>query len=676
MKPDELLSSVVRETAIPAAVELLRGNERFTFPSGTAWVVLVLAAESIGGLSKRHGRDEARGSIIELIENDSIRTLATSDMLEEQIFGIIPTPGTLERMDEYGLLTGAQYTWAVVYQRRGQGLEVELAEAATFAQAQGVSQGQIGLKDAVGAEMWAQHSGEASADDEFAEAAGSDNADLNTGAVAPIAGPADEGDPLFDQEPTFGTGLDDEPEFSGSFGDDESLDSPAFDEAGSQDETFDERSVEIIDPGETTGDQQFADEAWSPPTDDLPDSPVADQAQVRGNLARRFLSEDLDLQITLEEFATSFGVGSLTVQIEVPTGATAWLGDQIAQLVRQANAQLSHLHAHGQTTLQTQFVKLMSLHAEQVIREVSIDRDGSIYRELTAGAKTEYHEELAAKEDTSRQAQAEILQTFEAAITRIGQQAAAHAEAQYRERNRARIQREQVDAVAAIEAKIENDYAYTQQEILGLRRKDAQRKMAVGMTRVFEVLAERQEENLAAERALLVDLTDEIQRVIDENRKNDVSRAQALAADQATFDRVGALEREQAEMIARLRADHAGQLRRAEEEFERARQSAIEHLRARDEEWQHSLNLEREKTTSQTTRVSDLLAQMDHMGESFSKQYDARINELQADRQAYINDLERSNLMQSRSNEALIAMAVILALLMLAGGFLIGAAVT
>jgi hypothetical protein len=675
-KPDELLSSVVRETAIPAAVELLRGNEPFTFPSGTAWVVLVLAADSIGGLSRRHGRDEARGSIIELIENDSIRTLATSDMLDEQIFGIIPTQGTLERMDEYGLLTGADYTWAVVYQRGGQGLQVELAAAATFAQAQGVSQGRISLKDVVGAEAWAQHSGEASVDDGFAEAAGGDDVDLGAVAVAVSTGPADEGDPLFDQDPAFDTGLDDDPDFSVALGGDEVLDSSAFDEAGSQDETFDGQSGEIIEQGETTGGQEFADEAWSRPTDDLPDAPMADQSQVRGNLARRFLSEDLDLQITLDEFATSFGVGALTVQIEVPPRATSWLGDQVAQLVRQANAQLSKLHADGQTTLQTHFVTLMSLHAEQVIREVSIDREGSIYRELTSGAKAEYREGLAAKEDTSRQAQAEILQAFEAAIARIGQQAAAHAEGQYRERNRSRIQREQVDAVAAIEAKIENDYAYTQQEILGLRRKDAQRKMAIGMTRVFEVLAERQEENLATERALLVHLTDEIQRVIDENRKDDISRAQALATEQATFDRVGALEREQAEMIARLRAGHEDQLRRAEEEFERARQSAIEQLRTRDEEWQHALSLEREKTTSQTNRVSDLLAQMDHMGESFRNQYDARINELQADRQAYINDLERSNLMQSRSNEALIAMAVILALLMLTGGFLIGAAVT
>jgi hypothetical protein len=667
-KPDELLSSVVRETAVPAAVELLRGNERFGLPSGTAWVVLVLAAESIGGLSRRHGRDEARGSIIELIENDSIRTLATGDMLDQQIFGIIPTTGTLERMDEYGLLTTADYTWAVVYQRGGQGLQVDLAAPATFAQAQGVSQGRVDLEDVVGAEMWARHSGEANMDAGFTEAAAGVDAELAGVAVEPNEGFVDDGDPLFDQEPIFGADPDDDLDFSAAFVDDEDLDSLSFDEHGSQDEMADG----IIGPG----DPESGGEGLDQSTAELPVALVADQVQVRGSLARRFLSEDLDLQVTLDEFTTSFGVGALTVQIEAPEAATSWLGDQVAHLVRQANAQLSQLHADGQTTLQTQFVTLMSLHAEQVIREVSIDREGSVYQGLTAGARAEYREALATKEEKARQAQAEITEVFEAAIARVGQQAAAQAEAQYRERNSPRIRREQLDAVTAIEAKVENDYDYTRQEILGLRRKDAERKMAIGMTRVFEVLAERQAEALAAERALLVHLTNEIQSVIDENRKNDISRAQALAAEQSTSDRVGGLEREHAEAMARMRAEQEEQLRRAEEEFERARQSAIEQRRARDEEWQHTLNLEREKTTSQTNRVSDLLTQMDHMGESFSKQYDARINELQADRQAYINDLERSNLMQSRSNEALIAMAVILALLMLAGGFLIGAAVT
>jgi len=134
-KPDELLASVVRETAIPAAVELLRSNTQFVFPSGTAWVMLVLAADEIGGLSKRHGRDEAKGSIIELISSDQIRTVATAEMLEEEVFGIIPTDETLARMEEYSLLTGATYAWAVVWQKPSGDLLVDLVNGATFAQA-------------------------------------------------------------------------------------------------------------------------------------------------------------------------------------------------------------------------------------------------------------------------------------------------------------------------------------------------------------------------------------------------------------------------------------------------------------------------------------------------------------------------------------------------------------
>ncbi|MBT8163346.1 MULTISPECIES: hypothetical protein [Arthrobacter] len=642
-KPDELLSSVVRETAVPAAVELLRGNGRFVFPSGTAWVILVLAAERIGGLSRKNRRDEAKGSIIELIEDDSIQTLATAAMLGEEVFGIIPTPRTLERMDEFGLLTGAAYSWAVVYQNE-QSLQVDLVAEATFGDAQAVSSGTMPLEDAVGDVAWARHSGVGTSSAE----AGLDAAPSVDAAIDGTSG--DDGDPLFDESPEAGSD-EAEPDFPYAFfeGEDED-DSPAVDD-----------DVESLD--DCDGISAAVDDS----------EPVAGQAQVRGTLARRFLSEDLDLQVTLDEFLVTFNLDAPTVRIDVPEGTGVWLGEQVAQLTRQANAQLAKLHADGETELQAQFVNLMGLHAEQVIREVSIDRVDSTYRRLADGAKQAYREELEKREEKARQAQAGIAQAFEQTIAQIGQQAADQAQIQYRERNKSRIQREQVDAAAAIDAKIENDYSYTRQEILGLRRKDAERKMAVGKTRIFEVLVERQQENLAAERTLLLDLTSGIQRIIDENRKNDISRAEALATEQATVDRVGALEHEHASIVERLRAEHGVSLRRSEEEFERSRKAAIEQMQARDEEWQHSLNLEKARTASQTARVADLLAQMDHMGSAFKKQYDDRVNELQADRATYVNDLERANTMQARSNKVLTALVVALSLLMAAAGFIAGA---
>ncbi|WP_394941131.1 hypothetical protein [Psychromicrobium sp. YIM B11713] len=669
-KPDELLASVVRETAVPAAVELLRSNTPFAFPSGTAWAILVLAAERIGGLSRKQGRDEVKGSLIELIEADSICTLATADMLSEEVFGIIPTIESLTRMEEYSLLTAPTtadgktplYSWAVVYQDQ-KGLQVDLVADATFVMALGVSTGSIPLKEAVGREAWAAHSGETE-DELTAEG----DVEPTKTKVAPNA--EDEGDPLFEGSSDGEVDFDEDPAFAETT--DASVETSAFEEyteEDSEDENTQHEHAVIF--GDEDDGYTGPDSAETIPVDG---QPVADQEQVRSTIARRFLTEDLDLEVRLDEFATSFGVAAPTVQIAVPDGASSWLGDQIAQLTRQANAQLAKLHTDGEAELQTEFVNLMSLHAEQVMRDVAIDREGSVYKELTNGAKAEYREALTGKDETARQAQTEIAKAFEAAITQIGQQAASQAEIQYRERNKAKIQREQLEAVAAIDAKIENDYAHTQQEILGLRRKDAERRMTIGTTRIFTVLAEHQQENLAAERALLVELTSEIQRIIDENRKSDISRADALAEEQSRFDRVAALEQEHTKIVERLRIEHADRLRRTEDEFEKARQATIEQMRGRDEEWQHNLNLEKEKTASQTSRVTDLLAQMDHMGKSFKKQYDDRVNDLQADRKVYINDLERSNQMQGRQNKLLTTLMIAIGLVMLGAGFIAGAA--
>lgn len=673
-KPDELLASVVRETAVPAAVELLRSNTPFSFPSGTAWAVLVLPAERIGGLSRKHGRDEAKGSLIELIEADAICTLATADMLAEEVFGIIPTTETLGRMEEYSLLTSPTaadgetplYSWAVVYQDQ-RGLQVDLVADATFAMALAVSTGSIGLKDAVGQEAWMAHSGETDGEPSV-------EADVHLGKsnVVPYTEAAeDEGDPLFDEATDVAVDFDEEP----AFGDTDDDEVQAFEEhADVTDEVGDIQHEPAVIYDEEDGDDGVGyEDQVSVDTVSIDETPVADQEQVRSTIARRFLTEDLDLEVRLDEFTTSFGVAAPTVQIAVPDAATSWLGDQIAQLTRQANAQLAKLHADGEAELRTEFVNLMSLHAEQVMRDVATDRDGSVYKELTAGAKAEYREEVAAKEEKGRQAQAEIAKAFEAAIAQVGQQAATQAEVQYRERNKAKIQREQLEAVSAIEAKIENDYAHTQQEILKLRRKDADRRMAIGTTRIFTVLAERQQEKLAAERALMVELTNEIQRIIDENRKSDITRAESLAEEQSRVDRVTILEQEHSKIVERLRTEHAERLRRTEDAFEEARLAAIEQMRAREEDWQRDLSQEKAKTDAQSKRVTDLLKQMSRMGKSFKKDYDKRVTDLQSERQAYINDLERSNQMQVRSSRLITVLMVVMSLAMAAAGFIAGA---
>lgn len=669
-KPDELLSSVVRETAIPAAVELLRSNAKFVFPSGTAWVMLVLAAESIGGLSKRHGRDEAKGSLIELIDSDQIKTVATAEMLGEEVFGIIPNTETLARMEEYSLLAGAEYSWAVVWQKPSGELLVDLVAEATFKQAQEVASGTLSLEEAVGAQAWREHSGVTTDEPGTLPAADAD-------AVAAVD-TADEGDPIFDSIPGGDEGAGDEPVF------DAAGDEPVFDDEAVDFGDEDAAPVAVEpEPGfdGTAGFEEFDEESGPVTADDTAYAPAEEEAvllenqeQVREVIARRFLSEDLDLDVRLDEFNATFAIGAPVVQIEVPQGATEWLGDQVAQLNRQANADLAQLRWAHEDELRTLYVNLMSAHVEQVIRDVATDREGSRYKALKDGTEAAHRERESEKEQRIRTRKAEIVQDYEAQAKKLAEQAALQAEIQYKERNRSRMEREQADAVAEIERVLENSYSHDRQEILRVRRSDAALKMQVGTTRIFEVLAEKQKAYLEAEEQRLGQWKAEIQRIVDDNRKADIAQAEALAEHQRTTDEIGVLRREQEALLESIRNEHADRIRRMEDELDRNRKDAITQMQARETEWQHSLSLEKEKTDSATQRNTDLLQQMEVVEDSVKRRYEARLEEMAADKESYASELARASEIQSRYNKMLIALIVALPVLGGLAGFIGGAA--
>ncbi|MFJ5071288.1 hypothetical protein ACIQC7_33205 [Kitasatospora sp. NPDC088556] len=625
--------------------------------------MLVLAADDIGGLSKRHGRDEAKGSIIELISSDQIRTVATAEMIEEEVFGIIPTGETLARVEEYSLLTGATYAWAVVWQKPGGDLLVDLVNDATFAQARSVLAGTTSLEEALGAKAWAEHSG-------LVAEAGA------IGTVPTVLG-EDEGDPIFDEIPEdegADEGPDDEPLFSDVV-DDEEADTPMFDEddAGTApvesgpdydgDEVAGYEGFDETDAGYgIEGDYQEAGDTVLP----------ADQTQVRDVIARRFLSEELNLDIRLDEFNATFAIGAPVVQIAVPEGATEWLGDQVAQLNRQANADLTQLRSTHEDELRALYVNLMSAHTEQVIRDVATDRAGSRYKLLKDAAESEHQQRQTEKDEKIRACRAEIAKDYESQASKVAQQAALSAELQYKERNRSKMEREQIDSVAVIEREIEDTHAHNRQEILRVRRSDATLKMQTGQTRVFEVLAERQSEYLAAEEKRLNRWKSEIQRIVDDNRKADIAQSETLAEHLRTKDEIGVLRREQQGLLESVRAEHADRIRRMGEELERNRKDAITQMTARDTEWQHNLDLEKEKTSSQVARATDLLQQLSTVEDSVARRYEVRLAEMQADKESYANELARASEIQSRSNKILVVMIVTLSLLMGVAGFIVG----
>lgn len=114
-RDNERLSSVLRESEPNTAIDLLRRNEEFEIPSGNAWIVMLLRAEDIGGLSKKERKNEDKGAIINLMSSDDMNVIFIPELADEDSVVFVPNTGTLGRMDEFGLLREARYLPAAVF---------------------------------------------------------------------------------------------------------------------------------------------------------------------------------------------------------------------------------------------------------------------------------------------------------------------------------------------------------------------------------------------------------------------------------------------------------------------------------------------------------------------------------------------------------------------------------
>lgn len=686
-KPEELLSSVIRETAPGAALEMLRANTPFILPSGTAYLVLLVAADSMGGLSKRQARDEDKGQLIEMIAADRIHTIADADMLEQDVFGVIPDEESLETLSEFSIITDqAELGWAIAYQRAGtDAIIMDQMGPATFAQARGVLAGTIPLETAVGEKGWAEHSGIVPLSDQvFASGASAPSPEPPTDQMPAIQD--DPGDELFESmgyvSPSAQEEVDDEPEFSDEVEFvaedqvDEFVEEPysAPSPAGSPVEAvYDEPEVAFhVDEDHDGYDDADYDDDYA---EDDGEVLLADEAEAEAVLARRFASDDLDLQVRLDEFEATFNIGAPSVQIAVPEGSTAWLGDQIAHLTRQANAELVQTHAAHEDSLRTLYVTYMSRMAEQIMREVSVEREGSRYKAMSDDLDDGVRSRRENKDEEIRERKQKIREDYEAQAEEVGSQAALQAKLQFKERNRTRMEREQAEVAVEVDRVIEDEFTRATQAIFRVRKRDAQLKFQVGQTKIVTAIAERRDELMEKEAALLGQWQDRIQELIEDNRVADKIHIETLQEHQRTSTVIDDLRKEQEAALAALRAEHADRVEQLKASLGRAETEASEKLRLREDELTRHLEIERTINSSKDQRITSLIKQAAEAEEAADQRNANRIEQLESDREAMGYDIDRLERGRNLMMLAFAGMSVVFAGVGGVAGMVLGVAI-
>lgn len=708
------LRSVLQETTAGAAFDLLQRQPRFTIPAHLTpgiplWVCALLPVASLGGLPDKNDRNADLGTALRLMEQDTIHTVVTAPMLDQDLIGIICDTQTLGVMSEIPVLVNPPhggYHWMIVWADPTTGaLETEAGgEQTDFATIMQVAAGELDLRDALGDDLkifvysWQLKVGRTGdptpptadelqappdqasliADQPTAHqpmqhepfARPVDQPTTPAPAPAPVPQPVPEPapQPMSQFAPAPAPVPPPIPEPARRAADP----APAGDYG--DDNPFADSPTVFDDPTTGTGSHNSPAPAPAPATPSGPRvRPAVGVDEVQRTIAQHIGADHIDLTIDPERFEAMFAIAPSTLTMSVPAEASTWLSEQITHLVDQANDDLAQRHRVHMDMMRREYASLMSTHATEVLRRVSLSDDNR-YRQAFDQMRAEHQHRLDERDARVRRAREDLLH-------RYNEQADTHADAQRQharqawwDRHLGEFERRTEALMPDLTREIEADLAVAEKRLHDIRQRDAVWDMNAGVDAVLRHLDDHRAAYFTDINDTMAHWTATITAHLDENRKNDMARIDTLRDQDRSREEVEALRAEHADTVARLRADHDTRVAALRDDLERARREALTELEARDQAWQQDLDREKDRSRGYHEQIETLMASLDNAENRVDERYRARLDQMEADRRGYQTQMEQANLMQGRSTRILIVMIVALSLLMLGAGFILGIA--
>lgn len=687
-KAKDSLALVIDETEPGAALDLIRNNERWALPNG-AGVILSLPVDApieeggIGGLGKVSSKgDENKGSILQRIADDKIQVLMTQDMLRHNILGIIPTEQSLspEGMGEYTLFDKAIFMLTSVDMRDG-ALVVnpvhydELAgvldvpagdvDTITLAQAQAVSSGAVTLSSLIPS-LWRRLGGEVDTD-----SVDSESEDLVEDIPAPPS--ADHADeslenvdnlPDFDPDEVPDEPLEDELPFDeGSYDDDDSdIDDPFKD-------------LDVASDADTESVEDVTEVAENPIPAPVVDNRVFDREAVRNTMARRFLDEDLGFTVDMTPFNALFGHEedeASRFSLDHLSDEN-WLDGQIKLLSQQANDALAQQRRRDIEELRDLYFSLVSNTGDEIAAQMSTGPGAdNVWAQTLAEADANAEKSRESLVDIVGAQRAAIIAKYEKDKEADAQAKAVEAKSLYDVRHKPSLDRELDEIEPNLRATIDEDYTLRRRQILDARKQSAQASFDAALTRVMDHLIQKRSEQVASEAELMEQFRDDMGQFLDENRKEDIARAEALREQ---LSRENIVEQKTAEFAAREKELHEQIAREREEAEKRAlatQEETNKTLARMREEWAVQLAQAKAEVERANARTEEEAARVNVVREEISRQYESQIAFLENDQKTLMAQMDRESLVAKRANRLYIALAVLVALAFLALGVIAG----
>lgn len=685
------LTLVIDETEPGAALDIIRQNTEWLLPNGIG-VILALPVDAsiedggIGGLGKVSSKgNEDKGSILQRIADDKIQVCATEDMLRHNILGVIPTPASLgpDGMGEYTLFDRAKFLLTSVTPRPDGTLEtvpVHFDEATglievpdgdidtvTLAQAQEIAAGTVTLASLIPT-LWKRLGGEEDAVEEVAPEEVHEEAAPAAPTLPPTAAPSEsveavENLPYFDPDDIPDEPMVDElPSDEGLYDEDDEDENP-FDD-------IEEAPAPAVHVPTQTEEVEAAPEPVAPV-----DERVFNKDAVRTAVARRFLDDSLDFAVDMTPFETLLGY-----EVDTPAqfsldhlDSANWLDSQIKMLSQQANTVLADQRRRDIEELRNLFFSLVSRTGDEISAQMSIDEDAeNTWAKTMAEVNGNETKALADLIEISEKEKAVLADRYQQEREAFIQARIGEERVRYDERHKPALTRQMDDLEASIRLDIESDYEARRYEILRARKTSAQGAFDAAITKVMDHLIEKRAEQVQREAELIEKFRVEMSDFLDENRKEDIARTQAL---QEQLSRQNIVEEKSAEFAAREQELHEQIARERDEAHKRvlaAQDEANKVLERMRQENDAQLAQARAEIDRANERVKEEAERVGVVRDEIARQFQSQVESLQTDKQLLMDQMDRENLVAKRANRLYIALAVLVALAFLALGVIIG----
>ena len=650
------LASVVDESVPERALELFKTNDAFVVEvdGEDKYVGLLLDTETIGGFGRKAVKDEDKGSILEMIRNNQLSIYATPELLAEEKFIIIPTDDTLANMEEYGILTGAQYCVALV---ATDGSFETTDVAMTYDEACDISTGDAYITDFVGGEEEQQDDmsdldepDEESSEDDESEDEQEDESDEE------VAGESEDDDfepedPEYDETEVPFLSDEDEDDFDG----DEDDGSVENDEPESEQEDVQESEAE------PEVEQEPDDEELTPEVEDKFDETII----------RRFFSDELGLEVSTEAFDSQFLHGNPYIPFD-ENRTEGWLNNQLNEMSRDANIDMKRLHEANLFELRSKFYNLLSLHAEHIQKDFDITNPETEFGQLMSEMDMSYAQALegvdakvAAKTDELKRAYNEAKEAFV-------NDARAAAEKQYRERH-GRQHEADINAIpAAIKSEIEASREAGKREFMKDRKAKAARQMDLGVSLILQDISREYQKCLADESALCHEWRERINTFLDNNRKDDIARTKALAEELAQQEKADKVLAEYTEKLRAKDAEFEAHTRMLEQEVTNDKKDMQKQIAEYKAECASKVEDVKKQKDEVQSKLDELMEQYAQIDERKGREYEARLAQAKDEAEAWSDKYDYLAAAHKKNNIFIVALAAVGVIAALAIGVLVG----